>query len=103
MTNEMQECIEQIVERINQNDKSLWEGIKLGDQRMHFIEKNEERSREMMDHLKEMIDAQTAMIESLQRDMLQMRDAYYTVFPERLEQDVRVMRQLDALTSKPKP
>ncbi|WP_036263135.1 hypothetical protein [Methylocapsa aurea] len=51
--------------------------------------------------LKEIIDAQREELESMRRRMMKYDDAYYHIFPERLAHDVRLLDQLDALTSKP--
>ena len=53
--------------------------------------------------LKGIIDVQGDQIDGILRDIMRLDQAYYHVFPERLAPDVRLLDQLDALTSKPKP
>ncbi len=70
-------------------------------QRLIVLEGHKDNHYKMLDHLKAMIDAHTDLIDTLNGDMEKMHDAYYQVFPERLAQDVRFMKQIDAITSKP--
>ena len=51
----------------------------------------------------DMLKNHAELINGLQRGMMQMQEAYYKVFPERLAQDARLTEQLDALTGKPFP
>jgi hypothetical protein len=36
-------------------------------------------------------------------ELIKLKDAYYHVFPERLAQDVKFEKQMDALMAKPSP
>jgi hypothetical protein len=91
------------IEKAHARLDDAWKLCALADERLKILEKHDECYKNMFEHSKAMIDVHTDQIQSLQRDMMQMRDVYYHVFPERAVQDVRFMDQLDAIISKPNP
>ncbi|MGO9005291.1 MAG: hypothetical protein ACLQB4_05945 [Beijerinckiaceae bacterium] len=95
--------LQALVSQEAERSSSTWKLLLLNDERGEILARHDKNHFEMLGHAKAMIDAHTDLIESLRLDMMQMRDAYYQVFPGRLEQDARLGRQLGALASKQVP
>jgi hypothetical protein len=83
--------------QINRDDLNrAYEIFGLIETRLKLLEKTEDWAKKS---LKEVMREQLRV----RREMMRYDDAYYHVFPERLAQDVRLLNQLGALTSRPDP
>lgn len=89
------------IQKLEKEMNDVYTVLKLADKRLVLLEKHDDNHQVMLRCLKDMVDAQHDLIKSLHLDTKQMRDAYYQVFPERLEQDARLGKQLKAMTTKP--
>jgi hypothetical protein len=84
-------------------DLEIFEKLTFLEVKCTILSKRGDDFIEMIKSLRAIIDIQDRAIERLQLDRMKFDEAYYHIFPDRLEQDVRLFDQLEALNSKPVP
>ncbi len=93
------DAIEQL-QRRSDNDGQWLDMI---EKRLEILLRHDKEHKERYIDVMNRIDKNTAVIAALGSDTMRLNEVYYHVFPERLEQDNRLDRQLNALTAKPLP